>query len=1096
MKKYIVIIIGICSTYQCAVAQEIFDFTATTTKTSASTNANFGFMPAPLIGVARVTAGSSGTPIFRLKWANQQSTFTSYASGTASMGKFSLYDIPEATSVASSFFTINFNDSSTTNVNWMYLIGNTSGSNLFSNTSTVPKTGTSSSPEFFGAIKWSIASNDPTRKLVLSFRNKATATSTISFTTISSVVFQKGVNYNMEFYCNNTANIQNYTRDAVVYQLASRCYQIWANGTRLSASASFDFPANELAVNQSINASLITSDNSQTNGVADNSAAITLGNIRMDFPTDIVPVPVVKIASPATNTMVNAGASITIKSTATVVNGTINKVEFLAGDSLLGQVVTAPYDFVWTNATAGNYVVTARATNNLNMVSTSSAVNIRVNAFPTSLITSPSTNASYTSLANIAITASAADTDGSISKVEFFNGASKLGEVLTAPYNFTWSNVGTGSYSLTTKATDNNGAITSSNTVNVTVAPPPPVSLVAVADAYVRDGIYATTNYPIDKLTVKNDVLVNYSRRAFIKFDLSSFTKDLDSAFLRVRITSANTGIAATNWEFYESDTTSWTETGINWNNQPAINNNLIATVPGMAGGNIITIPITATVLSRLGKDKKLTIRISSAVTGTYTDADFTSREHATISYRPTLLLYGTSAPSITAPADTIVNVDFWAATASNVTLDTPRVIAETGIKSITNNAPAAFPLGVTTVTWSATDNADRTATTTQAVTVVNQAPTVSITSPIASASYNSLANITITANAADIDGNVNKVEFFAKQNGVVTKLGEDITTPFSLNWNNVETGAYDLTVKATDNNNIATTSDIVNINVVAPPPVLLVTTGDAYVRDGSYATTNYPTGDLYVKKDVSTGYSRRAFLKFDLSSFTKALDSAFLRVYVTSASSAVPTINWEFYEVSDTSSWTETGITWNNQPAVIGSAIATIPGKMAGNFITIPVTAAVLSSLNANQQLSIRIGSTATSGATDAHFASREALSTDQRPILILYGKDNTLMTQPLQVINANTNKPPGLLNISETTGTLNFSAYPNPVLDNLNIRVLNLEANATIRLYNILGNKVRDIRFRNVVQAVGIGDLPPGAYLVVVQNGKQISRRTIIKQ
>ena len=43
---------------------------------------------------------------------------------------------------------------------------------------------------------------------------------------------------------------------------------------------------------------------------------------------------------------------------------------------------------------------------------------------------------------------------------------------------------------------------------------------------------------------------------------------------------------------------------------------------------------------------------------------------------------------------------------------------------SITNNAPALFPIGVTTVTWTATDASGNTATATQTVTVNDtQAP-------------------------------------------------------------------------------------------------------------------------------------------------------------------------------------------------------------------------------------------------------------------------------------------------------------------------------------------------------------------------------------
>src|SRR5438270_5598869 len=53
----------------------------------------------------------------------------------------------------------------------------------------------------------------------------------------------------------------------------------------------------------------------------------------------------------------------------------------------------------------------------------------------------------------------------------------------------------------------------------------------------------------------------------------------------------------------------------------------------------------------------------------------------------------------------------------------------------------------------------------------------------------------------------------------------------------------------------------------------------DAYVRDGSYASTNYGSSTaLYVKTDT-TGFNRDSYLKFDLSSVS-SIGSATLRLY------------------------------------------------------------------------------------------------------------------------------------------------------------------------------------------------------------------------
>jgi chitinase len=88
---------------------------------------------------------------------------------------------------------------------------------------------------------------------------------------------------------------------------------------------------------------------------------------------------------------------------------------------------------------------------------------------PTVSITSPANNATYTPPASVSITASASDADGTISKVEFYNGATKLGEATASPYTYTWSSVAAGTYALTAKATDNGGAVTTSATVTIVV---------------------------------------------------------------------------------------------------------------------------------------------------------------------------------------------------------------------------------------------------------------------------------------------------------------------------------------------------------------------------------------------------------------------------------------------------------------------------------------------------------------------------------------------------------------------------------------------------------------------------------------------------
>jgi hypothetical protein len=190
--------------------------------------------------------------------------------------------------------------------------------------------------------------------------------------------------------------------------------------------------------------------------------------------------PAVSITGPANNAVFTAPASITINANASDSDGTISKVEFYQGATLLNTDTVAPYSFAWNNVAAGTYSLTAKATDNNNAVTTSSAVVVISNAAPAVSITSPANNAVFTAPASITINANASDSDGTISKVEFYQGATLLNTDTVAPYSFAWNNVAAGTYSLTAKATDNNNAVTTSAPISITVNPgcTPPSGLI------------------------------------------------------------------------------------------------------------------------------------------------------------------------------------------------------------------------------------------------------------------------------------------------------------------------------------------------------------------------------------------------------------------------------------------------------------------------------------------------------------------------------------------------------------------------------------------------------------------------------------------
>ncbi|MGV3609896.1 MAG: HYR domain-containing protein [Fluviicola sp.] len=150
--------------------------------------------------------------------------------------------------------------------------------------------------------------------------------------------------------------------------------------------------------------------------------------------------------------------------------------------------------------------------------------------------------------------------------------------------------------------------------------------------------------------------------------------------------------------------------------------------------------------------------------------------------------------PTITAPA----NISVFPTTTCDTTLNlgTPVIADNCGVASVTNNAPASFALGTTTVIWTVTDNSGNTATANQTVTVTDtENPT--ITAP---------ADITTSTNSACTATGVNLGTPVTNDNCTVSSVTNDAPASFPL-------GTTTVTWTVTDNSgNSASASQTVTI--------------------------------------------------------------------------------------------------------------------------------------------------------------------------------------------------------------------------------------------------------------------------------------------
>lgn len=135
------------------------------------------------------------------------------------------------------------------------------------------------------------------------------------------------------------------------------------------------------------------------------------------------------------------------------------------------------------------------------MVMVSGSANIA----PSVAIVTPANNSTYTVGKPVTISANASDFDGTISKVEFYHGTTLIGSDEVAPFSIVW-NPGIGDYALTAKATDNGGAVSTSQAVNITIAP----SMVCVTNSTEASQGSFTLGYIATFETVGSNVTMTF----------------------------------------------------------------------------------------------------------------------------------------------------------------------------------------------------------------------------------------------------------------------------------------------------------------------------------------------------------------------------------------------------------------------------------------------------------------------------------------------------------------------------------------------------------------------------------------------------------
>ena len=193
--------------------------------------------------------------------------------------------------------------------------------------------------------------------------------------------------------------------------------------------------------------------------------------------------------------------------------------------------------------------------------------------------------------------------------------------------------------------------------------------------------------------------------------------------------------------------------------------------------------------------------------------------------------------PTLTAPADVTVNVDAGAcsADAANVTLGNPTAADNCSVTT-SNDAPSSYPVGTTTVTWTAVDPSGNDVTATQTVTVVDNIDPV-LTVADVSISLDANGNVTLANHGSATDNcTANPTISYDVSSFTCAELGSNtvVVTASDANGNSVD---QSITVTVVD--------DIDPVLTVSNITLVLDANGDATLANHGSATDNCTTANI-----------------------------------------------------------------------------------------------------------------------------------------------------------------------------------------------------------------------------------------------------------
>lgn len=489
-------------------------------------------------------------------------------------------------------------------------------------------------------------------------------------------------------------------------------------------------------------------------------------------------------------------------------------------------------------------------------------------------------------------------------------------------------------------------------------------SLPAEADAHVRSGTYADTNYgSTTGLEVRDPVGVgNYNRKTFLRFDLSSISTPVTGAKLRL----VPNGTLTDSYTLREIADDSWSEGGITWNTSPAEGTSL-----GQKTGNgsaPLEWDVTAWVENERTGDGSLSLAVVSE-TDNSIYSRFHSREAGAEENRPVLVYTTTPTLSLGAEADAFVrsgvNGDTVYGSSPWLEVKDPSIVGDYSRKTLLRFDLSLISLPVTSAKLRLVPNG-----------------TLTDSYTLGHVTDDSWSETSVTWNNSPSEGANIAHEGGAGGGPIEWDVTHQVETE------RLGDGSISLVVKSETDAAIYSRFHSKDSSTAGSRPMLILSTtprvelgsvDDAFVRSGTNGDNNYGSSPWLEVVDyaVNGNYNRKSLLRFDLSTVSLPVSSAKLRLITD----GTLTDTYLLRQVSD-DSWNETGVTWNSSP-VEGTLIAQQAGGGA-NLLEWDVTDYVESEREDPDGISFAVTSESDNGVY-SRFRSKDSGVEEDRPELVI---------------------------------------------------------------------------------------------------------------